>query len=220
MFLIIDYEQGCGGERLCADLSNFAPCVKLNSTKINTQTKVDDIFANEFLKPNPDISKINIPQIKTKDIQIIPTHRHTDLLEKILKNTISVRIKWPSDFYFVKKAVAKQLDKYYFNQVKDPMRLAGHVRMIMQQHNVKQPLKIQGNKFIIDYEMEAKNLELTTANKLDFIKNTFLENKDEPDCHYDYVIPYEHFYNNQKSVLDTFKKIGINATKKIFIPYV
>ena len=92
--------------------------------------------------------------------------------------------------------------------------------MIMQQHNVKQPLKIQGNKFIIDYEMEAKNLELTTANKLDFIKKTFLENKDEPDYHYDYVIPYEHFYNNQKSVLDTFKKIGINATKKIFIPYV
>ena len=218
MFLVIDYDQGCGGEKLCADLSKFEPCVKLKSKKFATQTKVDDLFANEFLRKSPDTNKIIIPQI-TKKVNLIPTHRHTNLLESLLPNLTSVRVQWPKDPYFINKAVAKMVDKVFLNKINDPAVLVGHVKQIVDDHSLKMPLKISGNKFILDYYLEAKGMSCSTSNRMKFIQN-LLEPRVEPTFKYDYTIPYEYFYTNHNFVLETFHKIGIKATNEIFKPFV
>jgi hypothetical protein len=94
-FLFVDYEQGAGGERFCAGLSNSPQCETLDFVRYdNGRTKVKDLFEQEFLKTQPNITAVKShPALYT----IVPTHRHTDLAKQLLEDVNTIRIQSPVD---------------------------------------------------------------------------------------------------------------------------
>ena len=98
-FLFVDYDPGAGGEKFCAELSSSDQCEKLTyETYSNGRTKIHDVYSQEFLKPNPS-TNLKIPPPSEKYL-IVPTHRHTALAKKMLKDIRSIRIQYPTQEYY------------------------------------------------------------------------------------------------------------------------
>ena len=113
-FLFVDYDHGLGGEKFCAGLSQSSECEPMEFAVFdNGRTKVKDIFNQEFLQLNPNVTtKSSHPTLYT----VVPTHRHSKLAKSILSNVQSIRIKPPTSQEIWEKVVEQRMRKVLFTQ--------------------------------------------------------------------------------------------------------
>ena len=202
-FLFVDYDQGAGGEYLSYVLSQSPQCQPIDYFKTSTtRYKVIDIFAQEFLKPQP------CPITKTaheKLYEIVPTHRHTQLGVNLLKDVYSLRISNPTNglWDYLKQ---QQLNKVLLAREPTMPMFVGLVKILNQTATNKNFLNE------INYKMDNLSLILisegippTDENRNIAITESYIQ-EDEPNFDYDLIIPYEKLINNPTWVKDAIQK--------------
>jgi hypothetical protein len=212
-FLFVDYDQGAGGEKFCAGLSQSLQCEDIESICYpNGRTKVHDIFGQEFLKSTPNINPINSHH---NLYTIVPTHRHTELATQLLKNVCSVRIQMPVDEHLRNHIVTQRINKvlltheptpeYFFGLLKNTVADVGNTDFIK---------KVNIKMTTIEILMISRGIEVNPANIelwLDKIRNNY-GRQPEPNFNYDMVIPYENLVYNPNQVGAQLKsKFGIDV---------
>jgi hypothetical protein len=210
-FLFVDYDQGAGGEKFCAGLSQSSQCEDITSICYpNGRTKVHDVFGQEFLKPTPNINPINSHH---NLYTIVPTHRRTELATQLLKNVCSVRIQMPVDERLRKHVVNQRINKvlltheptteYFFGLLKNIVADVGNTDFVK---------KVNIKMTTMEILMISRGIEVTPANIelwLDKIRNY---QQPEPDFNYDMVVPYENLVYNPNHVGAQLKsKFGIDV---------
>ena len=218
-FLFVDYDQGAGGERFCAGLSESPECEKLRYQQFaNGRTKVYDIFAQEFLKPVPNIEiKQSHPVLYT----IVPTHRHTDLARSMLEDVHSIRIQQPSDKELHQHMIEQQIQKVLLTREPTPEYFFGLLKILSKSAADKSFVrKVKYHMLTVEIMLLSQNITPTpdaVEKYLSEIKNT---SEVEPDQHYDLVIPYEHLVRDptqaQTALYNTF---GITVSEDCLASY-
>ena len=205
-FLFVDYNQGAGGERFCAELSKATQCEPLQFVKYkNGRTKVFDVFQQEFLKPRPkpDIS------LQSGDLYtIVPCHNHTAMAQHVLGPVRSIRIKLPEDENLHQRIKDQQIQKVLLTQEPTPEYFFGLIRIL--QEDCKNPDFIK----LVKYDMLTVEIILLSMGVTPSKKNikTYLEyvrmtRDPEPDHDYDLIIPYEDLTWNPNFVRDKLQQI-------------
>lgn len=205
-FLFVDYDQGAGGERFCAGLSESPECEKLIFKKYkNDRTKVHDVFAQEFLKetPNPVFKKSH-PELHT----IVPTHRHTDLAKSMLEDVQSIRIQLPQDPELYKQLIEQRIKKVLLAREPSPEYFFGLVKSLSEtnQDFVK---KIKYNMLTVEVMLLSQNIDPTPDAVEQYINQVRTTRYVESDQLYDLTIPYEHLVYEpdqvRKALYDKFR---------------
>lgn len=190
-FLFVDYDQGAGGEKFCAGLSQSKECNKLEFTVYeNGRTKVLDVFEQEFLKPRPVITK---PINTNNNYTIVPCHRHTKLAQEILGPIKSIRIQMPKDEQMFQKIKDQQINKVLLTKEPTPQYFFGLVKILKE--TAKNPDFVRNIRYqmlTVEIILLSEGIEPTQENIDIYIQNIRLEKFPEPDFDYDLVIPYEN----------------------------
>ena len=197
-FLFVDYDQGAGGERFCAALSKSPQCEKLIFQQFdNSRIKVHDVFAQEFLKPTPDIEiKKSHPELYT----IVPTHRHTDLARSLLEDVHSIRIQRPRDKELHLRMVEQQIKKvltreptpeYFFGLLKILSKSAADKGFVR---------KVKYHMLTVEIILLSQNIDPTSDAIEKYLHKVRNDIEIEPDQHYDLAIPYEQLVHDPEQV--------------------
>lgn len=218
-FLFVDYDQGAGGERFCAGLGKSPECERLRYQQFsNGRTKVHDIFAQEFLKPTPDIEiKKSHPELYT----IVPTHRHTDLARSLLEDVHSIRIKLPEDRDLHQHMIEQQIKKVLLTREPTPGYFFGLLKILSKSASNKEFVrKVNYRMLTVEIILLSQNIEPTpeaVEKYLIEIRNT---KEVEPDQHYDLVIPYEQLVHNPEQVKKAlYLNFGITVLEDCLASY-
>jgi hypothetical protein len=220
-FLFVDYDLGAGGEYFCRCLSQAPQAETLKYSVFDTgRTKVFDVFDQEFLKTPPNINKI--PIINEK-YNLVPTHRHTALAKKILKNINTIRIQGPVDCryfnflkyqHFIKLALVTEPTQDYF---------LGRLKILVKTYKntdfLSQVTRSTDNLSLL---LLAQGLQPTIENRNIYINNVVnMERLDpEPDFDYDLTIPYETLFNDPKSIaISLQQKFGLEIDTYLLEKY-
>lgn len=204
-FLFVDYDQGAGGEFFCSELSKSPECITLESRRVSKdRTKVIDIFNQEFLKPKPQISKLESDSTK---YVLVPTHRHTSHAIQILDDVKSIRIANPTSEKYWKFLKAQQVKKVLLNIEPSSREFLGLVNILKQSAKDSNFLKK------IKYGMDNLTLTLlsngitpTEEAKNDYINQLYIDKPAEPDCNYDLIIRYEDLFVYPDQVKEKIEK--------------
>jgi len=218
-FLFVDYDQGAGGERFCAALSQSPKCERLEYRRFdNGRTKVHDIFAQEFLKPTPDIEiKKSHPELYT----IVPTHRHTDLARSLLEDVHSIRIQRPRDKELHQRMVEHRIKKVLLTREPTPEYFFGLLKILSKSASDKEFVrKVKYHMLTVEIILLSQNIEPTpeaVEKYLIEIRNT---KEVEPDQHYDLAIPYEQLLHNPEQVKKAlYLNFGITVLEDCLASY-
>jgi hypothetical protein len=218
-FLFVDYDQGAGGERFCAGLSENPKCERLGYQQFdNGRTKVHDVFAQEFLKPIPDIEiKKSHPELYT----IVPTHRRTDLARSLLEDVYSIRIQRPRDKELHLRMVEQQIKKVLLTREPTPEYFFGLLKILSKSAADKSFVrKVKYDMLTVEIILLSQNIDPTpdaVEKYLSDIKNT---SEVEPDQHYDLVIPYEHLVRDPTQVQTAlYHTFGITVSEDCLASY-
>ena len=210
-FLFVDYDQGAGGEKFCAGLSESPECEKLRyQTFANGRTKVHDVFAQEFLKPTPNIE---IKKSHTELYTIVPTHRCTDLARSLLKDVYSIRIQRPENREMHQHMIEQQIKKVLLTREPTPEYFFGLLKILSKSASNKEFVrKVKYHMLTVELILLSQNIEPTP----DAVEKYLVEIRNikevEPDQHYDLVIPYEHLAREPASVcLALYNTFGITV---------
>lgn len=204
-FLFVDYDQGAGGEYLSYIISQSPQCVPLNGFKTATgRYKINDIFNQEFLKPNP------VPKLVDSDdklYNVVPSHQNTQLAATILNDVRSLRISNPTSnelWNYMKKL---QLEKVLLATEPTPGMFAGFVKIL--QESATNPDFLSAIKYGMDnmtLTLIANNIEPTEENKNQFI-NELYKKLPEPEYAYDLLIPYEKLVLDPVWVQESIERV-------------
>lgn len=210
-FLFIDYDQGIGGEFFCANLSKSDQCVELLSTRYNNQrTKVHDIFGQEFLKPNPQITTKNSHDYL---YDIVPSHRNTYLARQYLSGVSSIRIANPTDQRLWQFVINQRINKVFLSQEPNSEYFLGQLKILRE--TARDPdfiRKVNSSMDLLSLKLLAEGIEPTESarqTKLTQIKNQLPW--PEPDYEYDCILGFEDLVFNPlwvKGII--YKKFNIN----------
>jgi hypothetical protein len=198
-FLFVDYDQGAGGERFCAALSQSSNCERLEYKRFdNGRTKVHDVFAQEFLKPTPNIEiKKSHPELYT----IIPTHRHTDLARSLLEDVRSIRIQQPRDKELYQHMVEQRIKKVLLTREPTPEYFFGLLRILSNSaHDKDFVRKVKYHMLTVEIILLSQNIDPTPDAIEKYLHNIRTDIEIEPDQHYDLVIPYEQLVYTPEQV--------------------
>jgi hypothetical protein len=206
-FLVVDYDQGMGGEFFCANLSRSNQCVPLEFTQFkNGRTKVYDKFNQEFLNTDP---VINVKSAHDELYELILTHRHTKLAGELLKDVRSLRIATPikqsQTWEFCKyRQIANVLSSRLPNNI-----FVGEVKILARDATNPNFLKeINSRMTNVELILISKNISPTKANKNHYIDSVL--DVVEPVYDYDLIIKYDDLiFNTEKVKLDIFNKFSI-----------
>ena len=211
-FLFVDYDQGAGGERFCAELSLSAECEKLRYRKFpNGRTKVHDVFEQEFLKSTPNIK---IKQSHHTLYTIVPTHRHTNLARSLLEDVYSIRIQQPKDDDLRQHMIEQQIKKVLLTREPTPEYFFGLLKILSDSVRDKEFVrKVKYDMLTVEIILLSQKIDPTpdaVEKYLDKIRN----NKElDPDHEYDLVIPYEQLaYHPEQVKHKLSQQFGINVT--------
>ena len=206
-FLFVDYDQGAGGEKFCAGLSESPECERLRYQQFNNgRTKVYDVFEQEFLKSIPEI---DVNRSHHTLYTIVPTHRHTDLARSLLNDVYSIRIKLPEDKELHQHMIEQQIKKVFMTREPTPEHFFGYLKILSKSASNREFVrKVNYSMLTVEIILLSQNIDPTpdTIEKyLTEIRNT---KEVEPDQHYDLVIPYEHLVREpalvKEALYDTF----------------
>ena len=212
-FLFVDYDQGAGGERFCAGLSESPECESLRYHQFeNGRTKVHDIFQQEFLKtnPNPEIDiKNSHPELYT----IVPTHRHTDLARSLLKDVHSIRIKPPEDKQLYQHMIEQQIKKVLMTREPTTEYFFGLLKILSNSACDKDFVrKVKYHMLTVEIMLLSQQIDPTPDAVEKYLHQVRTDVEIEPDQHYDLVIPYEQLAHNPEQVKQTLdQKFGITV---------
>lgn len=203
-FLLVDYDQGAGGEFFCAKLSQSPQCVPLEVTQYDTgRSKIQDRFGQEFLKPTPT------PEFLDSDpmlYELIPAHRSCHIAKQVLSDVRTIRIASPDPDsvywqYLLEQRKKKVLlapqpeGKYFIGELKVLADKTGRSDWIRYVNKDMDNLTLQ---------MLADGIEPTDENKKTYLAD-LLTHYQEPEFDYDLVIPYEQLFTNIKWIEQQIK---------------
>lgn len=218
-FLFVDYDQGAGGERFCAGLSESPACERLKYQQFNNgRTKVHDVFAQEFLKPIPDIEiKKSHPELYT----IVPTHRRTDLARSLLEDVHSIRIQRPRDKELHLHMVEQQIKKVLLAREPTPEYFFGLLKILSKSASDKNFIrKVKYDMLTVEIILLSQNIDPTADAIEKYLHKVRNDIEIEPDQHYDLVIPYEQLVNDPEQVKKAlYLNFGITVLEDCLASY-
>ena len=190
-FLFVDYDQGAGGERFCAGLSQSAECESLEFKQYeNGRTKVLDVFSQEFLKPTPCVDSTVTPH-KTL-YTVVPTHRQTCLAKNMFSELHSIRISAPVDPSLCAKVKEQQITKVLLTQEPTPEYFFGLVKILQETAVDKEFVKkVKYTMPTVELVLLSMGIEPTETNINEHFEYVRALRLPEPKFDYDLVIPYE-----------------------------
>jgi hypothetical protein len=202
-YLFVDYDQGAGGEFFCANISLSPQCCKLNNVVYPTgRTKVHDMFDQEFLKNNPEFDIIN--RTKTQDTRlynVVPTHRHTESVTKLVQNVWSIRIKNPSVEKYWKFLKHQQLIKVLLNNEPSNSYFIGIIKNFKRDSNNNKFVKhIKRNMDVLSILLLSLDIDPTEQNRQDYIEKIYNIRQPEPTFDYHLVIRYEDLFEQPELI--------------------
>jgi hypothetical protein len=199
-FLFVDYDQGAGGERFCAGLSQSSECESLEFTRYaNGRTKILDVFEQEFLKPNPHIDSNTKPHNIL--YTIIPTHRRTVLAHKLLDNIFSIRISMPTNLELWNKVKEAQIKKVLLSKEPTQKYFFGLLKILQEDAVDKDFIKkVKYTMRTVELVLLSKGIDPTQQNIDEYINTVRNQHIPEPDFNYDLTIPYEDLVHNPDTV--------------------
>jgi hypothetical protein len=206
-YLFVDYNQGGGGEYLCSCLSQAPQCKTLNFHTFDSgRTKVQDVFNQEFLKPNPS-TNLKIPP-PSKKYLIVPTHRHTALAKKILKDIRSIRIQYPTQEYYFDYLKHQQINKVLLATEPTDFYFLGFLKILSEQYNNTNFLsRVNRSMDNLSLTLLAKNIEPTEEHRKQYLTNLQkFKIIPEPKFDYDLIIPYEKLCCQPELVADNIQQ--------------
>lgn len=211
-FLFVDYDQGAGGERFCAGLSQSDQCISLEFKQYgNGRTKVLDVFKQEFLKPNPCVDS-NIKSHETL-YTIVPTHRQTYLAKNILNEVCSIRISAPVDPDLWAKVKEHQIKKVLLTQEPTPEYFFGLVKILQETAVDKEFVKkVKYTMSTVELILLSMGIEPTKTNIDEYLESVRALQLAEPNFDYDLIISYEELAyqpNLVKEKIESKFKINI-----------
>jgi hypothetical protein len=197
-FLFVDYDQGCGGERFCAELSQSPQCESLLYKKYdNGRTKVHDVFSQEFLKPVPNI---DIKQSHAVLYTIVPTHRRTSIARSLLENVHSIRIQMPTDSALRNHIIEQQIQKVLLSKEPTPEYFFGLLKILSEPNNKDFIKKVKYHMLTVEIMLLSQGQDPTPQAVEQYLDEIRSERDPEPDQLYDLVIPYEHLVHRPEQV--------------------
>jgi hypothetical protein len=212
-FLFVDYDQGAGGEYFCAEISKAPQCNPLSYTEYSTgRVKVNDVFNQEFLKPNPNIS----PPIPISNLyHVVPTHRLTIVATGLIPNIRSLRIaiKDIETYNFVK---SNQLKKVLMTNEPTPAYYIGLIKILRETAiDPSFVTKINYRMRTVDLILLSKGIQPTEKAVNKYIQELYEIDRDEPTFQYDLTIDYRDLMYNHKIVKHSIKDVfGIEITSE------
>lgn len=210
-FLFVDYDHGLGGEKFCAGISLSPECETLVSTVYsNGRTKVQDIFDQEFLKPDPQIQyRDSHPYLFT----VVPTHRHTDLARKVLGPVTSIRIQTVRDDEIWQRVVDQRMAKVLYTHEPDQKYFLGLLKILEKKTGSREFLKhVKKDMLTIDIYLLAYGEPLTNESRQKFVEYIRNHSREpEPETVYDLVVPYEDLVVAPDKVCEKLKNLGITV---------
>ena len=217
-FISVDYDHGCGGEYFSLILSMAPECRSLDYKKIGERTKVFDIFNQEFLKPFP---KINSIPTTDKLYNVIPTHRHTELINTLLGKIPNIRIRYPTNYDYHLFVIQNTIDKVLFAKQLGIAEQVGFVKTLINDTNHNFVKKVKHHMLNIDIMLLSKNLEPNDHNRHEYIQSLInLWPRKDPQIKYDLVISYEDLVENPHIVVDLIKQtFNINLSLDLVKKY-
>lgn len=190
-FLFVDYNQGAGGEKFCAELSKSKGCNLLESFYYNNgRTKVLDVFQQEFLKPRPKITRTIDPG---PNYTIVPCHRQTKLAKELLGPIKSIRIKAPEEEKLHQWVKDQQIKKVLLSREPTQDYFLGLVKILKE--TCKDPdfvRRVKYNMLNVEIILLSQGIDPTQEAIDYFIEQVRSRKEPEPDFEYDLVIPYEN----------------------------
>jgi hypothetical protein len=212
-FLFVDYDQGAGGERFCAGLSESPECERLQYQQFaNGRTKVHDVFDGAFLaKSNPTVEvKKSHPELYT----VIPTHRRTDYAKSILEDVYSIRIRMPTDPVLHDRITEHRINKVLLSREPQPEYFFGELKILSKFENNRDFIKkVKRDMRNIDLVLLSQNKDPTPEAVEQYLQEVRKERYPEPDHDYDLVIPYEQLAYQPEQVKQTLsQQFGITVT--------
>ena len=210
-FLFVDYDQGAGGERFCAGLGESPQCEKLLYQKFeNGRTKVHDVFAQEFLKPIPDIEiKKSHPELYT----IVPTHRRINLARSLLEDVYSIRIQRPRDKELHQHMIEQQIKKVLMTREPTPEYFFGLLKILSDSACSKDFVKkVKYHMLTVEIILLSQQIDPTPDAIENYLHQVRNQIEIEPDQPYDLVIPYEQLaYNPDQVKKALYLNFGISV---------
>lgn len=211
-FLFVDYDQGAGGERFCAGLSESPECERLQyETFANGRTKVHDVFGGAFLaKSNPAVEiKKSHPSLYT----VIPTHRRIDYAKSILEDVRSIRIRMPQDPVLHDRIIQQKINKVLLSQEPRPEYFLGELKILSESENNRDFIKkVRRDMRNIELVLLSQNKDPTPDAIEQYLLTVRQQRYPEPDHEYDLVIPYEKLAYEPEQVKHTLKqRFGITV---------
>lgn len=204
-FLFVDYDQGAGGERFCAGLSQSVNCNPLTFARYeNGRTKVLDVFEQEFLKPHPTVSNTVDP---TDLYTIVPCHRNTKLAQDLIGPVSSIRIQLPKDDLLFYKIKEQQVQKVLLTREPTPQYFFGLIKIL--QETAEDPTFVQRVNYqmlTVEIILLSKGIEPTQENIDVYIQKLKTYKMPEPDFDYDLAIPYEDLVYRPDQVAQQLKE--------------
>jgi hypothetical protein len=203
-FLFVDYDQGAGGEFICAQLSQSPQCVPLAVTQYNTgRSKVQDRFGQEFLKPVPNpVAMSAHPTL----YDLVPTHRSCDLAKKLLQDVCTIRIANPhpnSDYW--QYLLYQRKTKVLLAPQPEGKYLIGELKILINKTGRRDWVKyVNKDMNNLTLQMMADGIEPTEQAQAQYLEN-LLTHDPEPDFDYDLVVPYEKLFTDPKGVAIVIK---------------
>lgn len=198
-FLFVDYDQGAGGERFCAGLSQSAECETLEFIRYpNERTKVLDVFGQEFLKPNPNVAVVNSHNTL---YTLVPTHRKTALAFEMLDNVRSIRIQMPTDTELWNQIKENQINKVLMTQEPTPEYFFGLLKILQNTAVDKNFVRrVKYTMSTVEIVLLSNGVEPTEQNIKEYIETIRNLRMPEPEFDYDLIIPYEDLVWRPKDV--------------------
>jgi hypothetical protein len=199
-FLFVDYDQGAGGERFCAGLSESPECERLRYHQFgNGRTKVHDLFDGAFLaKSNPIVEvKKSHPSLYT----VIPTHRRTDYAKSILEDVYSIRIRMPEDTVLRNRVIEQRINKVLLSREPRPEYFLGELKILSEFENNRDFIKkVKRDMRNVELVLLSQDKDPTPQTIEQYLQAVREERYPDPDHKYDLVIPYEKLAYDPKQV--------------------
>lgn len=212
-FLLVDYDQGAGGEFFCANLSQSPQCKPLTVAQYNTgRSKIQDCFGQEFLKPTPN------PEILHADpilYELTPAHRSCHIAKKLLTDVHTIRIASPNpDSLYWKYLLEQRKKKVLLAPQPEGKYFIGELRVLINKTGRRDWIRyVNKNMDNLTLQMLADGVEPTEQNRTEYL-DQLLVHYNEPNFEYDLIVPYEKLFTDTEWIKQQIKScFGIDITQ-------
>lgn len=203
-FLLVDYDQGAGGEFFCAKLSQSPQCVPLEVSHYDTgRSKIQDRFGQEFLKPMPT------PELLQADAllyELTPAHRSCHIAKQVLSDVYTIRIANPdTDSVYWHYLLEQRKKKVLLAPQPEGKYFIGELRVLIDKTGRQDWIRyVNKDMDNLTLQMLADGIEPTEQNRIEYLDQLLVQDQ-EPEFDYDLVIPYEMLFSNTKWITQQIK---------------